>query len=69
MTEHDPVIQLLRAGLPKVADVAPDRDVWPIVVSRGRAVTWSWFDISVAALVGTVLVMFPDWGMFLAFHL
>ena len=70
MTEEDDLRQWLQSALPPVGDERPSRDLWPLIVARGRARTeWSWFDISIAAIVATVLLLFPDWLWVLAFHL
>jgi hypothetical protein len=70
MTEDERFAQLLRSSLPPVVGSGPSRDLWPLVVSRSKApVGWSWLDISMAAVVAIVLLMFPDWLWLLAYHL
>jgi len=69
MTDDD-LIRLLRSQLRPTADAEPSRDLWPVVVGRGAGqARWPWLDVGVAAAVVTVLLMFPDWAFFLAFHL
>jgi hypothetical protein len=70
MIEDDDLRAWLRVALPRVDEDKPPRDLWPMVVQRGRAgAPWSWFDTGVAAVVATVLLLFPDWIWVLAFHL
>ena len=70
MTGDDGLERLLRAALPRAADQKPSRDLWPLVVNRVQArVGWSWLDVSLAALVTAVLLMFPGWLFLLAYHL
>jgi hypothetical protein len=53
-----------------VAASPPSRDLWPLIATRGRApLSWFWLDISVAATVTVVIVVFPSWLWFLADHL
>jgi hypothetical protein len=69
MIDDDILRQLLRTALP--ADTAmPPRDLWPAVVQRSQArVRFSSTDASMAAIVVIVLLMFPRWFWFLAYHL
>jgi hypothetical protein len=70
MTGDDGLQELLRAALPRAADQAPARDLWPLVMNRVQArVGWSWLDLSLAAVVTIVLLMFPPWLFLLAYHL
>jgi hypothetical protein len=76
MTEDQRLRQLLRDALPSpgeidAIDVAqPSRDLWPAVVEwAGAREHVSAADMSVAAIVAIVLLMFPQWFWFLAYHL
>ena len=49
---------------------SPSRDLWPSVVQRAQQpVRWSLADSSLAAVVVLVLLLFPEWFWFLAYHL
>jgi len=62
--------QLLRTALPAPDATAPSRDLWPAVVRRSEAgIEASSADWSLAALVAILLLMFPEWFWFLAYHL
>ena len=70
MIDDEGLQQLLRSALPRAADHGPARDLWPLVVNRVQArVGWSWLDVSLAAVVTIVLLMFPGWLFLLAYHL
>ena len=70
MINHDPLVQLLRDALPAADAAAPSRDLWPAVVRRSEArIEVSSADWSLVALVAIVLLMFPEWFWFLAYHL
>jgi hypothetical protein len=70
MIDDDSLKQLLRSALPRAADREPSRDLWPLVVNRVQArAGWSWLDVSLAAGVTVVLLMFPGWLFLLAYHL
>jgi hypothetical protein len=62
--------QLLRTALPAADATGPSRDLWPAVVQRSTArVEVSSADWSLVALVAILLLMFPEWFWFLAYHL
>jgi hypothetical protein len=70
MTDDDRLRNVLRSALPPTEAASPSRDLWPAVVGRSRApARWSWLDISLAAVVAAVLLMFPNWFWLLAYHL
>ncbi|MEO8679991.1 MAG: hypothetical protein ABI665_13145 [Vicinamibacterales bacterium] len=70
MIEHDRLARLLRDAVPPSTAQAPSRDLWPAVTSRGHSpVSWTWFDLGMAAAVVIVLSAFPDWLWLLAYHL
>ena len=70
MTEDERLARLLRSALLPVPASALSRDLWPLVVSRCQSrVAWSWFDVSLAAGVAIVLLLFPNWLWLLAYHL
>jgi hypothetical protein len=70
MTDDRRLQHLLRAALPPAADHGPSRDLWPLVVSRIQApMRRSWLDMSLAAAVAVVLLLFPEWLLVLAYHL
>ena len=70
MTGDDGLQHLLRSALPRAAEGAPSRDLWPLIEKRVQArAEWSWLDVSLAAAVTIVLVMFPGWLFLLAYHL
>ena len=61
---------LLRSALPPTAGRRPSRDLWPLVVDRIQARgDWAWFDISLAAGVTIMLLIFPKALFVLAYHL
>jgi hypothetical protein len=68
-----PLERLLRSALPLSGELVPSRDLWPSILGRTQArpglTAWSWLDISMAAVVVTVLVMFPDWLWLVFYHL
>lgn len=70
MTDDDHLQQLLRSVLPPAAAQEASRDLWPLVVNRLHApMAWSWIDVSLAAVVTIVLLIFPRWLLLLAYHL
>ena len=70
MTDDDRLQHLLRSAFPPTADQEPSRDLWPLVVNQIHApVRRSWFDISLAAIIAIMLMMFPEWLLLLAYHL
>jgi len=70
MTDPGPIGALLREALHPVEDRQPSRDLWPLVVERIEApIVWSWVDLSVAAAIAVVLLMFPEGVWLLAYHL
>jgi hypothetical protein len=53
---------------PVDTDVAR-RDLWPAVVTRIDAPPeWRWLDLSLAAAIVIVLLVFPEWLLALAYH-
>jgi hypothetical protein len=70
MIDDDRLPQLLKAALPSVDTDQPRRDLWPAVIRRSETrVEVSFGDWSLAAIVIVVLLMFPKWFWFLAYHL
>lgn len=70
MTDDDRLQDLLRSAFPRIADQGPSRDLWPLVVNQIHApVRRSWSDISLAAVIAILLMMFPEWLLLLAYHL
>jgi len=70
MTDDDRLQRLLRSSLKPVAHQKPSRDLWPLVVNRIQTPAgWTWFDLSLAAVVMIVLLIFPEWLSLLAYHL
>jgi hypothetical protein len=70
MINDDQLSQLLRTALPAADATAPSHDLWPAVVRRGEArMEVSSADWSLVAIVTIVLLMFPEWFWFLAYHL
>jgi hypothetical protein len=70
MINDDHLSQLLKAALPAAEEERPTRDLWPAVVRCSEArVEMSFADWSLAAIVLIVLLMFPEWFWFLAYHL
>lgn len=70
MSDDGRLEYLLRSSLSPAADGKPSRDLWPLVARRMHArVAPSWLDISMAAVVFMLLIMFPDWLLFLVYHL
>jgi len=69
MTDDDRLQHLLRSAFPPASDREPSRDFWLLVGSRIQArMGWSWLDISLAAVVTLVLLLFPGWLSLLAYH-
>ena len=70
MNDDKRLHQLLRSAFPPIGDRAPARDRWPQVVARGeRPVAWTWIDLTVTAVIATMLLLFPEWVFVLAYHL
>jgi hypothetical protein len=70
MTEDDRLQRLLRSAFPRTTDQGPSCDLWPLIVNQIHApVRRSWFDISLAAVIAILLIMFPEWLQLLAYHL
>lgn len=70
MTEDERLESLLREALPATTERAPSRDLWPLIVSRGRGpARWSWLDLGIAAAVAIALLMRPEWLWLMAYHL
>ena len=70
MMNDEQLTQLLRTALPAVEAAAPSHDFWPDVVRRSEArVRITSADWSVAVIVVVVLLIFPEWFWFLAYHL
>ena len=66
----DDLRHVLKSALPPTVDQGPSRDLWPLVLDRLEArAGWSWLDISLAAAVTIVLIRFPGWLPFVAYHL
>ena len=69
MNDSDRLSALLRKALPPTADRAPTRDLWPLVTERIEApARWSALDLTVAAAVAAVLLLFPEGVWLLAYH-
>ncbi len=70
MTDDDRLQHLLRSALPRATGQGPSRDLWPLVAKQMQVpVEPSWFDISMAAIVAILLIMFPEWLLLLVYHL
>jgi hypothetical protein len=70
MIEEDRLINLLRSAMPPSRDSEPSRDLWPLILSRGRIpASWSWVDINIGIIVIIVLLLFPNLFWLLAYHL
>jgi hypothetical protein len=70
MTDDERLQQLLRSALAPTSDRQRSRDLWPLVANRIQVrARWSWLDVSLAAVVAIVLLVFPDWLFLLAYHL
>lgn len=70
MIDDNRLRQLLRSALPLPADQGPSGDLWPRVVTRVETPpSWSWLDMSLAAMVAGALLMFPEGLFLLAYHL
>jgi hypothetical protein len=70
MINDDQFSQLLRMALPAADATVPSRDLWPAVVRRSEERTEvSSADWSLAVLVAIVLLIFPEWLWFLAYHM
>jgi len=65
----DRLQEWVRSQLPPVEQAGPTRDLWPDVVERSRRrAAVSVVDVSIAALIGVVLLLFPQWFWLLAYH-
>jgi len=70
MTDIDPLAALLRKAVHPTGDRQPSPGLWPRVVERIETpIVWSWADLSVAAAIAVVLLMFPEGVWLLAYHL
>ena len=70
MTGDERLQHLLRSAVPSAAGPGPSKDLWPLVENRFRTPRgWSKLDVSLAAIVVLVLLMFPGWLLLLAYHL
>ena len=70
MTDDRRLQHLLRSAFPRTADQEPSRNLWPLVVKQIHApVKRSWFDVSLAAVIAILLMMFPEWLLLLVYHL
>ncbi len=70
MTDDHRLGEMLRAALPPLDEAPPPHDLWPSVVHRASArEPVSTVDLGVAAVLVIVLLMFPQWFWFLAYHL
>jgi hypothetical protein len=70
MTEREPLERLLRDALPPVAAPVSSRDLWALVLDRGRRPNPGvWMDAGIAATTAITLARFPDWIWPLTFHL
>jgi hypothetical protein len=70
MISDDQLSHLLKAALPAVDAAGPPLDLCSAVVRRGDArIEVSPADWSLAVIVVLVLLMFPEWFWFLAYHL
>jgi hypothetical protein len=70
MTNDDRLHDLLRSALARTDASAPRRDLWPDVMHRRRTpIRISPADVGAAALVGLMLLLFPQWLLLLAYHL
>lgn len=70
MSDDERLRQLLGSAFPRIAEPDPSRDLWPAVANRIHAPARpSWLDISLAAAIAILLLMFPEWLLLLAYHL
>jgi hypothetical protein len=70
MIDDDRLQHLLRSAFPRIAEHEPSRDLWPCVVNRMHApMRRSWLDLSLVAVIASLLMMFPEWLLPLAYHL
>jgi hypothetical protein len=72
MTDEDRIRHLVRGAFHRVGHRTPSRDLWPLLIARMDVPiqrSWSWFDVGLAAAVGTLLIVFPEWLLLLAYHL
>jgi hypothetical protein len=66
----DELQRLLRAAVCPTTPRSPSRDLWPLILERGRAPAgWSWLDVGVATMVAILLLLRPSWILLLAYHL
>lgn len=70
MSDDERLQGLLRTALAAQPGDRHARDLWPDVVERlQRRPGWTWFDLVVAALVATALLLFPESVFVLSYHL
>jgi hypothetical protein len=70
MIDDERLKNALRATLEGTMPGGPSRDLWPLIVQRGRKPgRWSWLDLAVAVVVLILLSMRPEWLWLLAYHL
>ena len=68
--DHDEVRRVLKDALPPVASDLR-RDLWPMMQRRldAQEPRVDWYDWAWAAVVGGVIVVFPDLFLVLLYHL
>ena len=69
--KHDDarLLEFVRSALPPVVPAASTRDLWPLVVSRGRyRPKLQWLDIGLAAVAAIALWAQPNLILYLAYH-
>ena len=70
MNDDERLQQLLRSALAASGDRRGASDLWPHVVDRmQRRPSWTWIDMTVAAIVATALLLFPEGVFLLSYHL
>ncbi len=70
MNDDELLEKLLRAALESEPEPGPPRDLWPLIVDRGRSSAGlSWLDLGIGAAAAIALLMRPGWLWLLVYHL
>jgi len=73
-SEQEPIRQLLKSSLPRIANVEPTRDLWPEMLRRIESgghfrVRFGLLDWAIAGLVAAWMFLFPGLIPGLLYHL
>ena len=70
MRDNDPFVNLLREAVPPVAVSPPGRDLWSATRARlDRPPTWSRMDVGLLLALASLLFLFPQRFLLLAYFM